>query len=115
VSVATRVWLVNSLVAMGDFEAPVARAGAATRRAERTDHPSAGAPAHGPRGVAGGRRPAPHLNISAGMPMLSCQLGLVCARQGRVAEGLALLEDGVQRAVALSIRRRHARRLGWLS
>ncbi|HTK90500.1 MAG TPA: AAA family ATPase [Verrucomicrobiae bacterium] len=130
VSVATRVWLVNSLVGMGDFEAAVARAREAMRLAEPTDHPWSVAAAHVALGFAHltrgdleaarsvlerGLGRARDLNITAWLPMLSCQLGLVYARQGRVAEGLTLLEDGVQRAVALAIRSRHALRLAWLA
>jgi class 3 adenylate cyclase/tetratricopeptide (TPR) repeat protein len=130
VSVAARIWLVNGLVALGDFDAAVARAREAMRLAEPTDHPWSMAAAHVALGFAHltrgdldaaapvlerGLARARELDITAWLPMLSCQLGLVHARRGRVGEGLALLEDGVRRALALSILSRHAIRLVWLA
>jgi class 3 adenylate cyclase/tetratricopeptide (TPR) repeat protein len=130
VSVATRIWLVNVLVAQGDFAGAHARAREALRLAEPTDHAWSMAGAHVALGFAlltrgdldaaapvleRGLARARELDITAWLPMLSCQLGLVHARQGRVDEGRALLEDGIRRAEALAILSRHAIRLVWLA
>ena len=130
VSVAARIWLVNVLVAQGDFAAAHARAREALRLAEPTEHAWSMAAAHVAvgfalltRGDLEGAAPvlerglarAHELDITAWLPMLSCQLGLVYARRGRVEEGCALLENGIQRAEALAILSRHAIRLVWLA
>ena len=129
-SVAARVWLVNSLVAVGDFDGAEARALEAVQRAEAVDHPWSVAAAHVALGFAQltrgtlaaaapvlerGLARARELDLTAWLPMLSCQLGIVYVRQGRVDEGTALLEDGIQRAAALSILSRHSLRYAWLA
>ncbi len=130
VSVAARIWLVHTLVALGDFDTASSRAQEAMRIAEPTEHPwsvSGAQVAAGFVHLARGEldRAAPVLerglararehDVNAWMPMLSCQLGIVRVRQGRVEEGIALLEDGVRRALALSILSRHGLRLAWLA
>jgi tetratricopeptide (TPR) repeat protein len=129
-SVAARVWLVNSLVAVADFDGAEARALEAVRLAESVDHPWSVAGAHVALGfvhlargtlaaavpvLERGLARARELDITAWLPMLSCQLGIVYARQGRVAEGVALLEEGIQRAASLSILSRHSLRHAWLA
>jgi class 3 adenylate cyclase/tetratricopeptide (TPR) repeat protein len=129
-SVAARIWLVNSLVAVADFDGAEARALEAVRLGESVDHPWSEAGAHVALGFAQlargtlaaavpvlerGLARARELDITAWLPMLSCQLGIVYARQGRVAEGAALIEDGIQRATALSILSRHSLRHAWLA
>ena len=130
VSVAARIWLVHTLVALGDFDAASARAREATRIAEPSGHPWSVAGAqvtlgfvHLARGeleraapvLERGLARARELDVTAWMPMLSCELGIVRVREGRGEEGLALLEDGVRRALALSILSRHGLRLAWLA
>jgi class 3 adenylate cyclase/tetratricopeptide (TPR) repeat protein len=129
-SVAARVWLVNSLVAVGDFYGAETRALEAIRLSEAVDHPWSVAAAHVALGFAQlargtlaaaapvlerGLARARELDLTAWLPMLSCQLGIVYTRQGRVEEGAALLEEGIQRAAALSILSRHSLRHAWLS
>ncbi len=130
VSVAARIWLVHTLVALGDFDAAGARAQEATEIAEPTGHPWSVAGAqvtlgfvHLARGdldraapvLERGLARARELDVSAWVPMLSCQLGIIHVRQERVEEGISLLEDGVRRATGLSILSRHGLRLAWLA
>jgi class 3 adenylate cyclase/tetratricopeptide (TPR) repeat protein len=130
VSVASRIWLAASLADTGDFAEAQARAREGVALAENPEHPWSLAGAcmtqgfvhlsqghleeAGPvldRGIAFSRE----MDLTAWLPMLLCARGVAHARGGRVADGLALLEEGVRRASALRILSRHAMRLAWLA
>jgi hypothetical protein len=55
------------------------------------------------------------MDITAWLPMLLCAQGMAHARSGRLVDGVAMLEEGVQRASTLRILSRQALRLAWLA
>jgi class 3 adenylate cyclase/tetratricopeptide (TPR) repeat protein len=130
VSAASRIWLAASLADTGDFGEALRMAREAVALAEAPEHPWSLAGAYmtlgfvhlgqghlaaaGPvldRGIAFARE----MDITAWLPMLLCARGTAHARSGRVEDGLAMLEEGVQRASALRILSRQALRLAWLA
>ena len=130
VSVAARLWLAASLADTGDFSEALTRAREAVTLAESPDHPWSlagacmtlgfvhlvqGHPDEAEpvldRGVAYARE----MDLTAWLPMLLSGRGMTHARNGRVAEGLVMIEEGVERAGALCILSRHALRLVWLA
>jgi len=130
VSVASRIWLAATLADVGDFPAAVDRALEGLALAEAADHQWSTAGSYmtlgfvhlsqghleeaGPvldRGVAFSRE----MDLTAWLPMLLSAQGAAHARGGRLTEGIALLEEGVERAEALRILSRHALRLTWLA
>jgi tetratricopeptide (TPR) repeat protein len=130
VSVAARLWLAASLADTGDFTEAVARAREAVGLAESPEHPWSLAGAcmtlgfvHLVQGHPDAAEPvldrgvayAREMDLTAWLPMLLSGRGLTAARRGRVAEGLVMIEEGVERAGALRILSRHALRLVWLA
>ena len=130
VSVASRIWLAASLADVGDFPGAVACALEGLALAEAADHPWSTAGSYmtlgfvhlgqgrleeaGPvldRGIAFSR----DMDLTAWLPMLLCAQGAAHVRGGYVAQGVAMLEEGVNRAGALRILSRHALRLTWLA
>ena len=130
VSVASRIWLAASLAEVGEFDQALGCARDGLRLAEAADHPWSTAGSHmtigfvllsrghldeaAPvldRGIAFSRE----MDLTAWLPMLLCGRGAVHCRSGRVAEGLPMLEEGVQRAASLRILSRQALRLAWLT
>jgi class 3 adenylate cyclase/tetratricopeptide (TPR) repeat protein len=130
VSVASRIWLAASLADVGDFPGAVACALEGLALAEAADHPWSTAGSYmtlgfvhlgqgrleeaGPvldRGIAFSR----DMDLTAWLPMLLCAQGAAHVRGGHVAQGVAMLEEGVNRAGALRILSRHALRLTWLA
>jgi class 3 adenylate cyclase/tetratricopeptide (TPR) repeat protein len=130
VSAAARIWLAASLADTGDFAEALERAREAVALSEAPEHPWSLAGAYmtlgfvhlgqgqldaaGPvldRGIAF----AQEMDLTAWLPMLLCARGTVHARNGRVADGVAMLEAGVERASTLRILSRQALRLAWLA
>ncbi|HXA94900.1 MAG TPA: AAA family ATPase [Candidatus Dormibacteraeota bacterium] len=130
VSVASRIWLAASLADVGDFPGAVACALEGLALAEAAEHPWSTAGSYmtlgfvrlgqgrleeaGPvldRGIAFSR----DMDLTAWLPMLLCAQGAAHVRGGYVAQGVAMLEEGVNRAGALRILSRHALRLTWLA
>jgi tetratricopeptide (TPR) repeat protein len=130
VSAAARIWLATSLADTGDFAEALQRAREAVALSEAPEHPWSLAGAYmtlgfvhlgqgeldaaGPvldRGIAF----AQEMDLTAWLPMLLCARGAAHARSGRVADGVAMLEEGVERASALRILSRQALRLAWLA
>jgi class 3 adenylate cyclase/tetratricopeptide (TPR) repeat protein len=130
VSVASRIWLAASLADVGDFPGAVACALEGLALAEAAEHPWSTAGSYmtlgfvrlgqgrleeaGPvldRGIAFSR----DMDLTAWLPMLLCAQGAAHVRGGHVAQGVAMLEEGVNRAGALRILSRHALRLTWLA
>ena len=130
VSVASRMWLAASLADVGEFDEALTCVHAALALAEGADHPWSTAGSHmtlgfvllsrgyldeaAPvldRGIAFSRE----MDITAWLPMLLCARGMAQCRRGQGGDGLAMLEEGVQRAASLRILSRHAQRLTWLS
>ena len=130
VSVAARMWLAATLADVGQFEEAIDCVGTGLAIAEQADHPWSMAGSYMTmgfvhlsrgdldlatpvldRGIAFARE----MDLTAWLPMLLCERGLVEARAGRVGEGVLLLEEGVGRGETLRILSRQALRLTWLA
>jgi len=130
VSVAARLWLAATLADVGQFEEAIDCVGTGLAIAEQADHPWSMAGSYMTmgfvhlsrgdldlatpvldRGIAFARE----MDLTAWLPMLLCERGLVEARSGRVGEGVLLLEEGVSRGETLRILSRQALRLTWLA
>jgi class 3 adenylate cyclase/tetratricopeptide (TPR) repeat protein len=130
ISVAARMWLATTLADVGKLDEAIDCAETGLAIAEEADHPWSMAGSymtlgfvHLNRGDLDPAAPvldrgiafAREMDLTAWLPMLLCERGLVDARAGRVREGVLLMEEGVGRGATLRIMSRQALRLTWLA
>ncbi len=130
VSVAVRMWLATSLADVGNLDEAIDCAETGLAIAEEAADPWSMAGSymtvgfvHLSRGALDAAAPvldrgiafAHEMDLTAWLPMLLCERGLVEVRAGRVREGVVMMEEGVARGATLRIMSRQALRLTWLA
>jgi DNA-binding NtrC family response regulator/tetratricopeptide (TPR) repeat protein len=128
-SVVGRAHLVCCLAELGEFEEGLRQAREATRLAEEVFDPHGLVNAYFGLATLGimrgdldptitvlerGLELCQSANVSLMLPRVSASLGLVYARSGRVDEGLALLEQSVERTMTMKLMNMYSIFLTWL-